>query len=84
MPTSNTRKSSNDLDGPKTGNTRPYDRNFQQNLIDHSVYPVGYVFPNGRVPPRPDNWTDIQQRLRGRRSSLSVPRFSEAKFEAFV
>jgi len=36
------------------------------------------------MPAKPDNWTDIQQRLRQPRPSLSPSRFSEADFERFV
>ncbi|EGC47008.1 conserved hypothetical protein [Histoplasma capsulatum var. duboisii H88] len=34
----------------KSTSTTPYNRNFQQNLIDHGVYPDGYEYPDGRIP----------------------------------
>ncbi|KAI9877505.1 MAG: hypothetical protein M1830_003735 [Pleopsidium flavum] len=67
-----------------TGNTRPHNRNFQQNLIDHGVYPYGYKYPDGRIPAKPDNWENINQRLVQRRPSLSPSQFSDGAFEEFV
>jgi hypothetical protein len=65
-------------------NTRTYDRDFQQNLIDHGVYPYAYEYPNGRVPTKPSNWTEINQRLAQPRPSLSPSRFSEKEFKEFI
>ncbi len=42
-----------------TKSTGPYDRAFQQHLIDGGVYPDEYEYPDGRVPPQPDNWEEI-------------------------
>ena len=67
-----------------TKSTGPYNRNFQQNLIDGRVYPNGYKFPDGRVPIKPDNWEDINHRLRLPRRSLSPSKFSEEDHERFV
>ena len=67
-----------------TGNTRPHNRNFQQHLIDHSVYPHAYKYPDGRVPANPTNWEEINQRLTQPRSSLSPSKFSEEVFKEFV
>ena len=58
-------------------------RNFQQNLIDHGVYPEEYEYPDGRVPPVPDNWEEINQRLTQPRSSLSPSQFSDGAFRKF-
>jgi hypothetical protein len=69
---------------PKTKSTGPYDRNFQQSLVDGGVYPHGYKFPDGRVPKKPDNWEEINRRLRLPRRSLSPSNFSEADHEDFV
>jgi len=66
-----------------TGNTRPHHRNFQQNLVDHGVYPEEYEYPDGRVPPAPDNWEEINQRLAQPRSSLSPSQFSDGAFRKF-
>jgi hypothetical protein len=43
---------------PNTTSTRstgPYDRAFQQHLIDHDILPDGYEYPDGRMPPEPEN-----------------------------
>ena len=63
-----------------TGNTKPYNRNFQQQLIDHGVYPEEYEYPDGRVPPAPDNWEGIMQRLAQPRRPLSPSQFSDGAF----
>lgn len=63
-----------------TGNTRPQHRNFQQNLIDHGVYPEEYEYHDGRIPPAPDNWEEINQRLIQPRPSLSPSQFSDGAF----
>src|SRR4051812_32573802 len=76
-----TRSTSNTATTKSTG---PYNRNFQQNLIDSGVYPHGYKFPDGRVPAKPDNWEEINRRLRLPRSSLSPSKFSEEEHEKFV
>ena len=67
----------------KTGNTRPHNRNFQQNLIDHGVYPEEYEYPDGRIPAKPNNWEDINQRLIQPRPSLSPSQFSDEAFRKF-
>ena len=67
-----------------TGNTGPYDRDFQQNLVDYSVYPHAYEYPDGRVPAKPNNWKEINQRLAQPRPSLSPSNFPEEAFEKFV
>ncbi|OJD15792.1 hypothetical protein AJ78_03972 [Emergomyces pasteurianus Ep9510] len=61
-----------------------YSRNFQQHLIDHSVYPYGYQYPNGRRLEKPRNWKEINEILGHPRASLSPPRFSEEVFENFA
>ena len=66
-----------------TKSTGPYDRAFQQNLIDGGVYPDGYEYPDGRVIPRPKNWEDINERLAQPRPSLSPSKFSDDDFRRF-
>ncbi|KAF5019180.1 hypothetical protein F66182_8830 [Fusarium sp. NRRL 66182] len=66
-----------------TNKSGPYDRNFQQNLIDHGIYPDKYVYPDGRRPLKPGNLQEIREILRQRRRSLSPSIFPEEKFEAF-
>lgn len=64
--------------------TSAYNPVFEQNLINHGVYPHGYRHPDGHRPPKPNNWDDIQQRLAQPRPSLSPSRFSDGAFERFV
>jgi len=68
----------------KTKKTSPYDPNFEQNLIDNKIYPSHYDFPDDRVPPKPNNWKDITERLKEPRLSLSPSRCPEETFDTFV
>ncbi|KAI9752493.1 MAG: hypothetical protein M4579_005617 [Chaenotheca gracillima] len=68
----------------RSRSTGPYNRNFQQILIDAGFYPSGYETPNGRVPAIPDNWDEINRRLKYRRPSLCSPNFSQEDFDRFV
>jgi hypothetical protein len=77
-PTTNTKPTTT-----TTRNTRPYDRDFQQNLIDGGVYPDEYEYPDGRIPARPNNWEEINERLAQPRASLSPSQFSDDKFRKF-
>ncbi|CZT08331.1 uncharacterized protein RCO7_08257 [Rhynchosporium graminicola] len=56
--------------------TSAYDRNFEQHLIDHQIY------PNNRAA-KPDNWADINLRMTQPRASLSPSKLSEEAFEKF-
>jgi hypothetical protein len=56
--------------------TTPYDRGFEQNLIDHGVY----LDNRARTP---ENWEEIKKKLAIPRSSLSPSKFSETAFKAF-
>ncbi|KMW68959.1 hypothetical protein BDDG_13161 [Blastomyces dermatitidis ATCC 18188] len=67
----------------KSTSTTPYNRNFQQNLIDHGVYPDGYEYPDGRIPVMPNNWEEINETLARPRSSLSPSKFSDEHFQKF-
>ncbi|WEW60591.1 hypothetical protein PRK78_006078 [Emydomyces testavorans] len=67
----------------KSASTTAYSRNFQQNLIDHGIYPDGYEYPDGRLPEMPNNWDEINERLARPRPSLSPSQFSESKFRKF-
>jgi len=66
-----------------TKSTGPYDRAFQQHLIDGGVYPDEYEYPDGRVPAKPDNWENINRRLSQPRPSLSPSQFSDGEFRRF-
>jgi hypothetical protein len=67
-----------------TKKSRPKDANYQQKLIDGGIYHYGYTFPDGRRPPLPPNWEEINKRLAQRRPSLSPSRFSEGKYQEFI
>ncbi|PGH28523.1 hypothetical protein GX50_08733 [[Emmonsia] crescens] len=67
----------------KSTSTTPYNRNFQQNLIDHGVYPDGYEYPDGRIPAMPKNWEEINETLARPRPSLSPSKFSDEHFRKF-
>ncbi|KND89136.1 hypothetical protein TOPH_06230 [Tolypocladium ophioglossoides CBS 100239] len=66
-----------------TRSTGPYDRAFQQHLIDHHIYPNRYKYHNGRTPPRPANLDEIREFLSRSRQSLSPSQFSDERFESF-
>ncbi|EFY90686.1 hypothetical protein MAC_03266 [Metarhizium acridum CQMa 102] len=66
-----------------TRSTGPYDRAFQQNLIDHNIFPDGYEYPNGALPPEPENMNDILHAMAQPRPSLSPSRFSNDDFRRF-
>ncbi|CRG92463.1 hypothetical protein PISL3812_09524 [Talaromyces islandicus] len=67
-----------------TKSSGPYDRDFQQHLIDHGIYPHAYEYPDGRIPQKPRNWSDIKERLARQRSSLSPSNFTDEMHEKFV
>src|SRR5271170_2430666 len=54
----------------------PYDRVFEQHLIDHGIY------LNNRAK-KPENWEEINERLAKPRSSLSPSKFPDTAFEDF-
>jgi hypothetical protein len=67
---------------PNTTSTRsmgPYDRAFQQHLIDHKILPDSYEYPDGRIPPEPDNMDEIASALGRPRASLSPQANSQMK-----
>lgn len=71
---------------PNTTSTRstgPYDRAFLQNLIDHNIFPNGYEYPDGGLPPEPENMNDILAAMAQPRPSLSPSRFSNDDFRRF-
>ncbi|KIW24847.1 uncharacterized protein PV07_10535 [Cladophialophora immunda] len=63
--------------------TTPYSGNFEQKLIDTGIYPSLYEHPDGRLPQKPANLSDIQAAQRVPRASLSPSRFTDEDFEAF-
>ncbi|EEH47850.2 uncharacterized protein PADG_03934 [Paracoccidioides brasiliensis Pb18] len=70
-------------DTTKSTSNTPYNRNFQQNMIDHGVYPDGYEYPDGRIPAMPNNWKEINETLARPRPSLSPSKFSDEHFRKF-
>jgi len=67
-----------------TKTTGPYDRAFQQNLIDHGIYPHAYEYPDGRSSVKPDNLEEITQTLAQPRPSLSPSKVSDKEFSTFT
>ena len=82
--TPNSRKISDTTNTTSTKSTGPYNRNFQQNLVDGGVNPHAYRYPDGHVPAKPHNWEEISHRLTQPRSSLSPSKFSEEAHQKFV
>lgn len=66
-----------------TKSTGPYDRAFQQHLIDHNFLPDGYEYPDGTTPPAPENMDEILDALSRHRASLSPSRFTADDFRQF-
>jgi hypothetical protein len=67
----------------RSRSTGAYDLNFRQRMIDNSIYFYGYQYPDGRVPPRPENWNEIQQMLIERRPSTSSS-INEERYDEFA
>lgn len=53
-------------------------------MIDNGIYPKGYEFLDGRVPPKPEEWKGLEQTLAERRASLSPSTFPEEEYDKFV
>ena len=66
-----------------TRTSRPYSGSFEQKLIDNGIYLDEYEYLDGRVPPKPNNMTEINHRLMQSRSSLASSRFSDEEFKEF-
>ncbi|KAI3326805.1 hypothetical protein HD806DRAFT_551881 [Xylariaceae sp. AK1471] len=61
----------------------PYDRAFEQHLIDHGIYPNMYKYPDGQEPLPPGNLDEIMQIIAQPRPSLSPSCFTQEDFENF-
>jgi hypothetical protein len=81
--TVDTRPTTNTTNIKTTKSSRPYSRNFQQNLINGGVYPDRYKYPDGQVLLKPDNLKEINEILIQPRPSLSPSRFSNENFKEF-
>lgn len=71
-------------EGGSSKSISPYDRAFQQILVDSRVFPLHYEDPDGNIAPEPENWDYINERLAQPRSSLSPSKFSKEQHNAFV
>ncbi len=82
-----TNPTSNSASGANTEGSRrrssAYDADFEQYLIDHSVYPEGYEYPDDRQTPEPGDLDEIRQRLAMPRPSLSPSQFTDSDFQKF-
>ncbi|KND92310.1 hypothetical protein TOPH_02916, partial [Tolypocladium ophioglossoides CBS 100239] len=54
-----------------------------QHLIDYDIFPDGYEYPDGRLPPEPENMDEILHALARPRASLSPSRFTKDDFRKF-
>ncbi|KAK3321448.1 hypothetical protein B0T19DRAFT_445206 [Cercophora scortea] len=66
-----------------TKSTGPYDRAFEQHLVDFGIYPDGYEYPDGRIPSEPGNLDEIARFLAEPRRSLSPTRCPNEHFRKF-
>ena len=53
-------------------------------MIDNRIYPYDFEYPDGRVPPEPDNWDQIEQMLEERRRSTSPSVFPGDGYKTFA
>ncbi len=67
---------------PTSRRSSAYDKDFEQHLIEHRIYPKGYEYPNNRPTPKPP-LDDLRQRLAQPRPSLSPSQFTTSQFETF-
>ncbi|KAK3304692.1 uncharacterized protein B0T15DRAFT_250724 [Chaetomium strumarium] len=69
-----------------SSNTKPtsaYDDAFEQHMIDNSIYPPFYDFPDNRPTLKPNNLSEDRRVLSTSRPSLSPSHFTETAFEDF-
>ncbi|EQL00018.1 hypothetical protein OCS_04275 [Ophiocordyceps sinensis CO18] len=67
----------------KARRSSAYDNDFEQHLMDNSIYPEGYHGQQDDVTPKPCNLDSLHRDLLPARSSLSPSRFSESAFQDF-
>ncbi|XP_044722090.1 uncharacterized protein HRG_05005 [Hirsutella rhossiliensis] len=48
----------------RSGKSSAYNKDFQQHLIDHKIYPVGYDYTDGLPDPEPGNLGDTYDELK--------------------
>ena len=68
----------------KAKRSSAYDKDFEQNLIDHNIYPKGYEYLDDDSIPEPGNFDGIVQALAAPRASLSPSSFSRSTFKNFA
>ncbi|KAM0668297.1 hypothetical protein ACQRIT_000807 [Beauveria bassiana] len=84
VPSTRRTKSTNATNGPpKVKRSSAYDRDFEQKLVDCSIYPKGHEFYRNDLP-EPDNLDDITRTLSAPRGSLSPSRFDQTAFKNFT
>ena len=71
-------------DTKRSRSTGAYDPNFRQRMINDRIYHFGYKYPDSRVPPKPQNWNEIQQILAVRRQSVSSSTYAEELYDKFA
>lgn len=77
-------KSTNPTDvSPKAKRSSAYDGNFEQHLVDCSVYPEWHAYPTDRQTPEPGNMEEARLEFMAARASLSPSRFPESAFRDF-
>lgn len=62
----------------------PYNRPFQQLLVDSQIFPPYYQHPDGTAASEPENLDYIKERLTRRRPSLSPSQFTRTEHIAFI
>ncbi|KAI0426085.1 hypothetical protein F5Y09DRAFT_76522 [Xylaria sp. FL1042] len=67
----------------KARRSSAYDDDFEQHLIDHSIYLEGYEHPENRGTLEPENLGQIRQGLLATRASLSPSRAPDLLFRDF-
>jgi hypothetical protein len=60
-----------------------YDDAFEQHMIDNSIYPEGYEYPDNRLTPEPENVDQLRLECLAARASLSPSRFPDSAFRNF-
>ncbi|KND86759.1 hypothetical protein TOPH_08623 [Tolypocladium ophioglossoides CBS 100239] len=68
--------------GGKPRKPSTYDKNFEEHLVDHNVYPVGYDYDDF-TDPEPRNLGSVHDGLLAARASLSPSSFSHSAFRDF-
>ncbi|KAJ0421959.1 hypothetical protein BJY00DRAFT_311670 [Aspergillus carlsbadensis] len=63
-------------------NTTVYSDNFEDHLINNSIYPPGYKYPDGWEPAPPNNLEEIKEMIAAPRDSVST--YSNDDFEEFA